>query len=321
MNSFIFSLDYFTINCEGIFKECIGFKYISNGQTRIFKYNISVLKDDKLFCTILHTPLSKILNTKLIQIKFENYLLYSSDFFYIKNSFCKLHDFKQVSLSRVDFAFDFVKFENNFSGQELWELLTNNKIRYKGKVTISSLFKYNSEKNKNSVSYFRFGNHNSNVYIILYDKTKEMNEVKYKEYIMERWKMNNIDVKNNNVWRLELSLNTNDFEINDNGNKFKINANNLNSFEVVQYVGLCLLTKYFRFCYNDNKNITRCRELVLLPKYINTTIKKIPSEKTSCRMDKYFIKRLVSEEPYIKELGFEITDIINNLKDKYLIKL
>ena len=36
-------------------------------------------------------------------------------------------------------------------------------------------------------------------------------------------------------------------------------------------------------------------------------------------MDKYFIKRLVNEEPYIKELGLEISDVINQLKIKYLI--
>ena len=170
--------------------------------TRQFRFVYNVYSDyvvDKV-ATIVCTPISAILDKRLLQIKLDNWLLYT-DLAQKTLSDIKLAlQLKFLSISRVDICVDIVGF--NF--YEFINLYHNNKLREKKPKEVTEHYKkYDNESIYTGISW---GSKLSDWTAKIYDKIREINEVSGKLYILDYFKANGIDIDNEKVWRYEFSI-------------------------------------------------------------------------------------------------------------------
>ena len=157
-------------------------------------------------------------------------------------------------------------------------------------------------------SYIMFGSRSSPVCSYMYDKTKEMIEVKDKPYIRERWKENGIDI-DSPVWRVEISIKSDRTKMvcTETGELFQITPDDLKFQTDLEDLFRTYANKYFHFKENDLKaNKTRMRSLELFPKMGTITKKpiKITTRTDSTKADKIFLAKLAAlpvNIPYLSE--------------------
>lgn len=290
----IISIDYLTLYVQMSNRRKIdGFEF------KLQKYN------SKHFAKIAHIyiygekvanleyqPHSSILDSRAGLLKIENNILYQKDMFHIVDLIMDYIGAKVISISRLDICADFEKFKNNLEPKKLIKnFMTERYLRNgRGKYTIIG-----NQKNVQDVEYLRFGSKTSEVNVYLYNKSIEMENVKHKAHIAELWKQNNLG-KNNQVWRLEVSLKSQamTYADHDTGEYFKINLNHLKDNQFIEKLYYSLVEKYFQFRKNDNtKNKSRMRKVDLFNKsdMIYSRI-KITNEADYTRRDKILLKNM-----------------------------
>ncbi|NDV59318.1 hypothetical protein [Bacteroides sp. 519] len=132
----------------------------------------------------------------------------SNKFCYEQNAVSKLCDLLLTinieikSISRLDIACDFQYFDNGMKPSTLIRRFLKNEL-WKIGVTKFTLIA-NQSQNNISPEYLRFGSGNSAASVYLYNKTKELTEVKEKPWIRDAW--SEMGYTKPDVWRLELSL-------------------------------------------------------------------------------------------------------------------
>ena len=121
------------------------------------------------------------------------------------------------------------------------------------------------------VDYLRIGSPGSNISAYLYDKTKEMNEVKHKPWIHEKWQANGINT-DETVYRLEISLK--EFKImyeDENGmKKTSIYMEDLANEDYIHSLFFRGLNTAFKFKRNTHiKNKSQMPDLVFFKQAAN----------------------------------------------------
>lgn len=186
--------------------------------TRTFKRVIEItdIELKEVVATITDSPISPAINENLILIKFHNKLLYRPDLKEYIENFCKENNFKILGISRIDIATDFTSFANNLDPETFIKRFLKGHYIKKGRgnfkfagkakeynqTEIQAIGKYGKTINH---EYLRFGSADNGLKYYLYNKSKELQQVKEKPYIRERWKDFGHDEKKD-VWRLEFSI-------------------------------------------------------------------------------------------------------------------
>lgn len=245
-----------------------------------------------LFATMLRQPRSDIIKAHTGILKISNSLLYSQHAFNAITNFVNLCGIHILSITRIDIAIDFVKFHNGLTPSNLIKGFMRSKYlkNGRGKYTIIG-----EQKNVMDVSYLRFGTKASEVNAYLYNKSKEMRETVWKNYIAESW--NTLENKNNSdVWRLEFSLKSKatTFLNKENGEIEQINLSILDDNNQKTELLKALIQRYFEFKINDNqKNKTRMKALLLF-KFNKTGFSNIylPKAVDIYKKDKTLLKNL-----------------------------
>lgn len=106
-----------------------------------------------------------------------------------------------VAISRLDIAMDFQYFDNGLSPRNFIRNFHKNKYWKVGSKKFTAIGEIDENLN---YEYIRFGSPTSAVKVYLYNKTKELNDVKDKAYIRALWSENGMADKD--VWRLEISI-------------------------------------------------------------------------------------------------------------------
>lgn len=238
-NTFLLNCDWLQIHCkhnpEIIITGTKRYKFLRAGQTKIFRNVYNVLdvflnENVAVYCTSAN---DNIIEENHGILKLQNKQLYIHDclFEFTKKLLDDLHlEFK--SITQLDIAFDFEKFKNGWTGQDLMKKFFNKKIVRKtpnGKdftfsiggrgtvnknvVEVEKVNKRTGEKYLKkeiqtdygvSVNGFSFGTKKSNVFVRCYNKTIEMKEKQMKPYIQRLHE--DIFGLNKDVWRIEFSL-------------------------------------------------------------------------------------------------------------------
>lgn len=246
---------------------------------------------------IVSQPRSNEIDKNIILIKFENSFLYQSGLNYQVSRCIEELQLFVKNISRIDISFDLQYFYNGLHPQDLIKRFLNNSYLKKGK----GKFKVVGNHNTNiSHEYIRWGSRNSLCSYYLYNKTKELVEVKNKPYITEDWERNQL-LNDNDVWRLEFSI--------KNGGGFKPDDDSSEDIDPVIFPDVldrnvlpdlfkALVDKYFVFYHNKHSDAsverkTRLNELGLFAPFTPLLKYKRLTEKIeSNRMDKIFIKKL-----------------------------
>lgn len=140
-----------------------------------------------------------------VSIKVDNAVLYTSCWNSILHDFIKSAGAIIKNITRLDLCCDFNTFDG---GLEPAEFIRS--YIYGGKINPirkgSNQFSVIGSKSldKVDIQTLRFGSSSSAVKVYMYNKTKELEEVKDKPYIREMWKNAGLDVSK--VWRVEISI-------------------------------------------------------------------------------------------------------------------
>lgn len=241
--------------------------------------------------TLCHNPCSSILKEGTGLLKIDNNVFYKSGYQKVIESLLQDLNLKILSISRFDLCLDFEIFDNGMQPQTLINQFITNEIWKIGTAKYRIIGHQNLQ---HIYDYLRFGSNTSDCSVYLYNKSLEMKEVKQKNYIMEQWKKANIG-KNNDVWRLEISIKGNNIQTMG----FKLDK--LRNFTLKDVTDTVfnheiyyqLINKYFEFRINDGQiRKDRMKKLELF-KYEPTsyTIEIGKNHNTTSKSDKIFINK------------------------------
>ncbi len=290
---------------------------------RVYKYKFCVYDCAENYCyDIYTTPFSAILPAWSCQVRLSNEECYKRNKIERLFHFMGVMDFSYKNITRIDICFDSNMLHGGLKHQNLikkffsGEYLLNRKAKYNifgvhrntNQVTGIKIDNVRQKMMKGcadgSDSFehtgVRFGSVKSAVSVKMYNKTLEMKEVKRKDYIVDCWSDNKLDIKKD-VWRIEFSISadaTNMVRL-DSGELFRLCLDDVMLDKQNQELFFNLAYKYFRFKRNDGtKNKSRMDDVQLfdieiVPTFLRTRVDALHK---SNRMDKYVVKRLVQEQ-------------------------
>ena len=172
-------------------------------------------------------------------------------------------------------------------------------------------------------SYIMFGSRSSAACSYMYDKTKELAEVKDKPYIRELWALNGIDASLP-VWRVEISIKStrSHYVCLDTGELLKLTPSDLKFQSDLENIFVSYADKYFHFKENNLKaNKTRMKTVPLFPSNIKPTIRPISltTKTDSTKADKVFLTKLSLLPTSMRHLSEEGKSAIKILSRDFII--
>lgn len=248
--------------------------------TRQFKVLTFVYEGKEKFAEIQSQPFSGILEEGACIVKFDNALLYRPFLGDRVMAFLEVHNLQPKSISRLDVAADFLRFESYDVVPFIRDFMAM-ELRHIGRGNGASYFEHRAKKDKvtghsiYSMQYsgLSFGSHSSDVRIYLYNKTKELAEVSDKPYIRDSWtaaEFGNYSglwlsqyMRNEMqpVWRLEVSLKGKGLKFKDATTMQIVEVNVPDVFDpdFLRTLYFTMIHDYFQFVKNRKgiTNITR----------------------------------------------------------------
>lgn len=317
----IISIDYLQLYCDATYLDYAE-EFTAEAKdygTKNFEILEEIYLQGSLFATVQRKPRSKILQPYAAIIKFENSLLYYTDAQLIITNFLHQCQLSIISITRIDIAVDFKKFQKGLLPQNLIKGFMKEKYlkNGRGKYTIIG-----NQKNALDVSYLRFGTKSSDVNVYLYNKSLEMREKVFKPYISEQWKQL-AGSPLEDVWRLEFSLTAKAtmFLNEETGEIEDIDLSILSKNELKKVLVSALENRYFEFKINDGQaNKSRMKRLQLLGlKSTGFTNRYMPSGTDIYKRDKVLMKNIYTIDkehrnvpPYILEAKNLIIDYMQS---------
>lgn len=260
--------------------------------TKVFSRVVDLLYFDRIVASISFSPRSSVLEPNSAIIKFENSVLYEPNFCALREQILSACEFKVKSINRLDLALDFNYFQNGLEGhcfisQFVKDIYLHNG---RGKFSITGIQQFTS-----NYEYLRLGSGSSPVVAYLYNKSKEMEDVKLKPYIVQRWKDNGLrqDVP---VWRLEFSMKSDFFLMCDTDLGcmplcYDCDFRNMQEIKDLYYSLYC---KYWDFRKNNGtKNKSRMPKIELIDmKGVCCNYRRLQAKNQSGRRERILLHNL-----------------------------
>jgi len=290
----IISIDWLQVYCSGAnFQQSSCYEWkLQNFQTKQFRKLFEVYYRGEEFCTVVSIPTSPIIPPDAVIVKFKNRQLYGTDIIEIAKLFLEQNGLIYKSITRLDLAIDFNKFQNGLLPSTFIDKFMKCEFLKigRGKFTLIG-----EQKFKHVYQYLRFGQKTADVNVYLYNKTTELNQVQDKPYIRKLWALMGLDLTKD-IWRLEISIKGSGTHYVDTttSEATKIDLSSLDDSEYLSNVYKSYIHQYFRFCQNDGQcNKNRMKEVCLFDN-MHGTFKPLylPRTTGSNRSDKIFVKKL-----------------------------
>lgn len=161
-------------------------------------------------------------------------------------AFMLAHDYKYVSISRIDIALDFTKFDNGEKPEKFIEKYMRGKVAKVNQCRVSA--HGTDEWARRIFNSLKWGSPSSPVTTKLYNKTLELKQGEDKPWIRQAWDAAGLDVSQD-VWRVEFSLSAQMQTLQSlkNGEMFKKSIIHYDSRERLLKQFFILYNKYFDF--------------------------------------------------------------------------
>lgn len=299
--------------------------------SKVFYCIEDIYLKDNYIASMVSEPISPIINQNTVIIKIINKVLYSPHLFNVIDYLIADLHLTYIGITRLDVCSDFRSFANGLKPETVIKNFITQRYRKIGQGKGSCHFEQKTELNYETLT---FGTGKSLIRVYLYNKSKELRDVKMKPYIVDNWRASGLNVKKD-IWRLEFSIKGNTLNLIDQetGELKKVTIENLKDREFLTNLYYSLQYQYFRFKERTyDKNISRWPDVKLLPEK-PTTWKRlfIKDAGDANRSDKIFIKKLEKlndelrdyanyREEELKELMAEFV-IAKGLQDYYLKKV
>jgi hypothetical protein len=262
-----------------------------------------------LMCMQEDTALIKIINKFLYQKNF-------SDF--VRELFTDLQ-LKFLNITRLDICYDFERFDTMECYDFIRRVMQERYIK-----TLCTKFKAMGDcvsieggKKTGGVDSLKFGKETSDVSYYLYNKTKELQQVKNKPWIHEHWRSNGWK-GDTEVFRLEFSLrpDTRGIPVVDAEGEVSeiLHFKDLSMLDHIQEVFEFHFNKYFQFVRAERtqkgnwKKQSRCKKVVLFKTLTFESVKiELSNKKDSGRADKVFAKKLKQFNDEMRGTDFDLS--------------
>lgn len=289
----VISIDWVQLHVRGNIARNTPYQFKQlDYSTQVFKCVEDVYFNDVYIASVCSIPRSSVIHPLTVIVKIINNILYHPDKWSIITSFIDSLQCEYIGITRLDICADFNTFYNGLYPETLINKFMTMQARKVGQSKGQCHFHQRTSMN---YSTLKFGTGESVVCSYLYNKTKELNEVKMKQYIVDMWQSSGIDV-NKQVWRLEFSIKGNSLALLDKstGELNKPNLQTLQDKDFIYKLYYSLQNQYFKFVkFDGKKNISRAPPITLLPPYPTDSKRVFLTESgDGSRADKIFLKKL-----------------------------
>lgn len=263
MSNYAISVDWLQVYCTGrhiipgdYHSELGTFRvYLSERKTKLWNRVLVIKLQEKPCAVICQEPRSPQLDKLATTVKIENRFLYYQGYVKLLWSLLKCLSLTYKGLTRLDIALDCNKLRG---GMKVDRLIYNYVMKPEGaKGAISRKYdkEYRLTGNKNPgknamLTSIRFGTENSRIAAYIYDKSKELQEVKDKPWIREVWEQNGLKNEDgSHVWRFEISIKAQGRELlnTQTGVVFRLSPDCLVSQQSVEQLFMCYAESVFNF--------------------------------------------------------------------------
>lgn len=264
--------------------------------SKVFKDIYNVIDDNgQLIGNVSVNPYNSAISPDTAIFKADNTILYEPDAIQRIFIFLSEAGLKYKGITRIDLAYDCHEYYGGLHPANLLQRyfsmkylkLGNNSpwVKYEGgyslKINPKKDYKTELEKGKLgqfAISSVTWGNRSSDIQVQVYNKSRELREVKMKPHIVEYWRRCELEPDKKEVYRTEIRLTgLRTVQNNTNGKLFRLQASDILLQAQLEHLFAAFAKKYFRFYHRRNithiermpqvKLLCIAKETIFTPKY------------------------------------------------------
>lgn len=245
---------------------------------RFIRVHTKVGNDWRYCADILAVPRSTMLNSNIVLVKIHNRFLYSQNYIKLLYNICNTFKLSIKGLTRLDICYDCNSFHNGLKPHKfIKEFVTAefDSPRYIYKVGAKQFRVYGGKSVSSATKFsgIEFGSGKSSKRCYIYDKTRELAEVKDKPWIRQYWQENGlISDEKTHVYRAEISIKCDGMDLLNmsTGELFKLSPEYLRSQPAIEKLFHFYAARMFRF-HRKGKH-TRVRDYDRIELFENSPI-------------------------------------------------
>lgn len=245
---------------------------------RFIRVHIKVGNDWRYCADILAVPRSSMLNSNIVLVKIHNRFLYCQNYISLLYDICATFKLSIKGLTRLDLCYDCNSFHGGLKPHKfIKEFVTAefDSPRYIYKVGAKQFRVYGGKSVSSATKFtgIEFGSGKSSKRCYIYDKTRELKEVKDKPWIRQYWQQNGlISDEKNHVYRAEISIKCDGMDLLNmsTGELFKLSPEYLRSQPAIEKLFHFYAARMFRF-HRKGKH-TRVRDYDRIELFENSPI-------------------------------------------------
>lgn len=245
---------------------------------RFIRVHTKVGYDWRYCADILAVPRSTMLNSNIVLVKIHNRFLYSQNYIKLLYNICDTFKLSIKGLTRLDLCYDCNSFHGGLKPHKfIKEFVTAefDSPRYIYKVGAKQFRVYGGKSVSSATKFsgIEFGSGKSSKRCYIYDKTRELEEVKDKPWIRQYWQENGlISDEKTHVYRAEISIKCDGMDLLNmsTGELFKLSPEYLRSQPAIEKLFHFYAARMFRF-HRKGKH-TRVRDYDRIELFENSPI-------------------------------------------------
>lgn len=245
---------------------------------RFIRVHTKVGNDWRYCADILAVPRSTMLNSNIVLVKIHNRFLYSQNYIKLLYDICDAFKLSIKGLTRLDLCYDCNSFHGGLKPHKfIKEFVTAefDSPRYIYKVGAKQFRVYGGKSVSSATKFsgIEFGSGKSSKRCYIYDKTRELEEVKDKPWIRQYWQENGlISDSKTHVYRAEISIKCDGMDLLNmsTGELFKLSPEYLQSQLAIEKLFHFYAARMFRF-HRKGKH-TRVRDYDRIELFENSPI-------------------------------------------------
>lgn len=245
---------------------------------RFIRVHTKVGNDWRYCADILAVPRSTMLNSNIVLVKIHNRFLYSQGYISLLYNICAAFKLSIKGLTRLDLCYDCNSFHLGLKPHKfIKEFVTAefDSPRYIYKVGAKQFRVYGGKSVSSTTKFsgIEFGSGKSSKRCYIYDKTRELEEVKDKPWIRQYWHENGlISDEKTHVYRAEISIKCDGMDLLNmsTGELFKLSPEYLKSQPAIEKLFHFYAARMFRF-HRKGKH-TRVRDYDRIELFENSPI-------------------------------------------------
>lgn len=245
---------------------------------RFIRVHTKVGNDWRYCADILAVPRSTMLNSNIVLVKIHNRFLYSQNYIKLLYDICATFRLSIKGLTRLDLCYDCNSFHGGLKPHKfIKEFVTAefDSPRYIYKVGAKQFRVYGGKSVSSTTKFsgIEFGSGKSSKRCYIYDKSRELAEVKDKPWIRQYWQENGLTSdKKTHVYRAEISIKCDGMDLLNmsTGELFKLSPVYLKSQPAIEKLFHFYAARMFRF-HRKGKH-TRVRDYDRIELFENSPI-------------------------------------------------